>query len=90
MMKFGSSSVSGPSTFLVIPGGMMNMEEDHKLRHTLAQLKQQHRDLDEAIISLEAAQQRDQLMLKRLKKRKLGLRDEIARLEDMLFPDIIA
>jgi hypothetical protein len=82
--------ISGPCINGVIPGGLMNTEDDRKLRHTLAQLKQEHRDLDEAIIALEAAQQRDQLRLTRLKKRKLGLKDEIARLEDQLFPDIIA
>lgn len=89
MMK-GVSDFCGPCIYGVIPGGLMDTEADRKLRHTLAQLKQEHRDLDEAIIALEAAQQKDQLMLTRLKKRKLGLKDEIARLEDQLFPDIIA
>jgi hypothetical protein len=68
----------------------MNSDEEGKLRRRLAQLKQEHRDLDEAIIAMEAEPQRDQLMLTRLKKKKLGLKDEIARLEDQLFPDIIA
>lgn len=81
---------SGPYSYGVIPGGLMNTQDDRKLRHKLAQLKQEHRDLDEAIIALEGAQQKDQLMLTRLKKKKLGLKDEIARLEDQLFPDIIA
>lgn len=56
----------------------------------LAQLKQEHRDLDSAIVSLETSLQADQLQLKRLKKKKLQLKDEIARTEDDLFPDIIA
>ncbi len=68
----------------------MGTSDDRILRHQLAQMKQEHRDLDEAIIALEAAQERDQLRLTRLKKRKLYLRDEIARLEDQLLPDIIA
>lgn len=68
----------------------MNTSEDRDLRLRLAQLRQSHRDLDEAILALEAAQNRDQLRLTRLKKRKLGLKDEIARLEDQLLPDIIA
>ncbi len=68
----------------------MNTSEDRDLRLRLAQLRQAHRDLDEAILALEAAQDRDQLRLTRLKKRKLGLKDEIARLEDQLLPDIIA
>jgi hypothetical protein len=68
----------------------MNTEEDRKLRLALAQLKQEHRDLDEAILSLEQVTNKDQLLLTRLKKKKLGLKDEIARLEDRLLPDIIA
>jgi len=68
----------------------MDTPHERKLRHALAQLKQEHRDLDEAIIALEGAQQKDQLMLTRLKKKKLSIRDEIARVEDQLFPDIIA
>jgi hypothetical protein len=71
-------------------GGLMSTSEDKMLRHKLAQLKQEHRDLDEAITALEALSERDQLRLTRLKKRKLGLKDEIARVEDRLLPDIIA
>lgn len=68
----------------------MDQDEDRKLRQRLAQLKRDHRDLDEAIGALEAARTGDQLTLTRLKKRKLMLKDEIARIEDQLFPDIIA
>ncbi|HKJ63055.1 MAG TPA: DUF465 domain-containing protein [Hyphomicrobiales bacterium] len=53
-------------------------------------MKQEHRDLDAAIISLESSLHADQLQLKRLKKKKLHLKDEIAQTEDELFPDIIA
>ena len=84
---------SGHSTRSVIPGGVMNTnddKDDKNVRSQLAQLRLEHRDLDEAILALEAAAQRDQLRLTRLKKRKLGLKDEIARLEDRLLPDIIA
>jgi hypothetical protein len=84
---------SGHSTRSVIPGGLMNTnddKDDKNVRSQLAQLRLEHRDLDEAILALEAAAQRDQLRLTRLKKRKLGLKDEIARLEDRLLPDIIA
>lgn len=68
------------------------MENDRaqQLREMLAQLKQEHRDLDAAIASLAASVRTDQLQMTRLKKKKLGLKDEIARLEDELFPDIIA
>jgi hypothetical protein len=65
-------------------------EREQKLRAALAQLKQEHRDLDTAIASLEQAVRTDQLQIRRLKKKKLHLKDEIARVEDELFPDIIA
>ena len=48
------------------------------------------RDLDDAIDAMRANPAADQLQIARLKKRKLKLRDEIAALEDMLIPDIIA
>lgn len=82
--------LSGPASHGVLTGGLMDQDEDRKLRQRLTQLKGEHRDLDEAINVLEASPARDQLMLTRLKKRKLGLKDEIARIEDQLFPDIIA
>ena len=68
----------------------MDEEEEHALRETLARLKQEHRDLDSAIEALEESGRADQLRLKRLKKQKLSLKDEIARIEDLLLPDIIA
>ena len=56
----------------------------------LAYLRMEHRDLDSAIEALRSTAGSDQLQLARLKKRKLRLRDEIAAIEDMLIPDIIA
>lgn len=56
----------------------------------LAALRAQHQDLHIAIASLEEAHIANQLQLRRLKKQKLLLKDEITRLEDMLIPDIIA
>jgi hypothetical protein len=56
----------------------------------LAYLRMEHRDLDSAIEALRGTSAPDQLQLARLKKRKLRLKDEIAALEDMLIPDIIA
>lgn len=53
-------------------------------------LRQEHRDLDSAIMALAERGATDQLQLARLKKRKLMLRDEITMLEDSLVPDIIA
>jgi hypothetical protein len=60
------------------------------LRIRLAVLQREHRDLDEAILALESRGRPDQLMLRRLKKQKLALKDTIARIEDRLIPDIIA
>ncbi|MBT3071878.1 DUF465 domain-containing protein [Rhodomicrobium sp. Az07] len=68
----------------------MNTSEDGGVRQKLAQLRQEHRDLDDAIKALEGAPDRDQLRLTRLKKRKLFLKDKIAQFEDQLLPDIIA
>ena len=56
----------------------------------LVRLRMEHRDLDAAIDALRATAGSDQLQLARLKKRKLRLKDEIAVLEDMRVPDIIA
>jgi hypothetical protein len=56
----------------------------------LAVLRMEHRDLDAAIEALRVAAGRDQIQLARLKKRKLRLKDEIAMLEDLSVPDIIA
>jgi hypothetical protein len=68
----------------------MTDEEEQALRVKLAQLMEEHRDLDTAIAAMAAASARDQLQLTRLKKRKLQLKDQIQRLEDALLPDIIA
>lgn len=56
----------------------------------LAILRIEHRDLDNAIDALRNMASPDQLQIARLKKRKLRLRDEIAVLEDLRVPDIIA
>lgn len=61
-----------------------------ELRKRLALLRTEHRDLDAAIDALRDTGSTDQLQIARLKKRKLMLRDQIAILEDMLLPDIIA
>jgi hypothetical protein len=60
------------------------------LRAKLAELTQEHRDLDNAIAALTESGARDQLQLTRLKKRKLQLKDEISKINDRLLPDIIA
>jgi hypothetical protein len=63
---------------------------DEMLQIRLAVLRREHRDLDEAIQALEASINPDQLMLRRLKKQKLGLKERIVKIEDELIPDIIA
>jgi hypothetical protein len=60
------------------------------LRAKLAELSQEHRDLDNAIAALIDVGGRDQLQMTRLKKRKLQLKDEITTINDRLLPDIIA
>jgi hypothetical protein len=68
----------------------MNDAQELELRATLARLREEHRDLDAAIVALEDASVQDRLQIQRLKKRKLALKDQIGRIEDMLIPDIIA
>jgi hypothetical protein len=60
------------------------------LRQQLAQLKSEHRDLDDVIAHIGETAPFDQVQIKRLKKRKLLLKDQIAHIESKLLPDIIA
>ncbi|GAB4176287.1 MAG: DUF465 domain-containing protein [Thalassobaculales bacterium] len=68
----------------------MEDEEITRLKEKLEQLRSEHRDLDDVIARLAAASPLDQLQMQRLKKRKLMLKDMIARVESELLPDIIA
>jgi hypothetical protein len=63
---------------------------DAAIRSELALRRQEHQDLDAAVRALEEQHRADQLQIARLKKKKLILRDQIAKLEDRLRPDIIA
>ena len=65
-------------------------QDTEALKAKLAALKSEHRDLDEVIDRLIEKAPFDQLQLQRLKKRKLGLKDQILKLESQLIPDIIA
>ena len=56
----------------------------------LRSLRIEHRDLDEIISRLTLDAHCDELQMKRLKKRKLMLKDQMQRIEDALLPDIIA
>jgi hypothetical protein len=60
------------------------------IKQRLTSLKSEHRDLDDVIERLIADDHADQLQIQRLKKRKLALKDTMARLESLLVPDIIA
>ncbi len=56
----------------------------------LRQLRIEHRDLDDVISRLTLDFRVDELQMKRLKKRKLMLKDQIAKLESQLIPDLNA
>ncbi len=66
------------------------MNSDDMARVRLEVMRREHRDLDEAIFALETSGRPDPLTLRRLKKQKLALKDQIVRIEDNLIPDIIA
>ena len=65
-------------------------EERAEIEQRLRELEVEHGDLDDIIDRLSENPVQDQLQLRRLKKRKLFLKDQIARLRDRLIPDIIA
>ena len=68
----------------------MSAGEQENLAQKLAGLREEHRDLDEAIQRMSEESWVDQLRLRRLKKRKLKLKDWISRLESSLIPDLDA
>jgi len=68
----------------------MQRSDERELREHLTRLRSEHRDLDSQIVAQEALAHADQLLIKRLKKRKLALKDRITAIEDQLLPDIIA
>lgn len=65
-------------------------EEVQALHARLAELRQEHTDLDASIEALALVPTPDQLMIARLKRKKLTLRDEIVKIEARVLPDIIA
>lgn len=58
-----------------------------RMARRVVEMRQEHRDLDAAIERLAADIQADELALKRLKKRKLLLKDQIIWIENALIPD---
>jgi hypothetical protein len=83
MLRYHASTGTNPQ----IP---MDDPDLEAMRRKLAELKMEHRDLDDVIARLTEKQPFDLLQVQRLKKRKLMLKDQIARLESNLLPDIIA
>ena len=65
-------------------------DDGDDLERELTRLRAAHRSLDQRIQALSAEAATDQLELQRLKKRKLALKDRIARIESDRLPDIIA
>ena len=65
-------------------------EEEQALHARLKELCQEHADLDASIEALGHMPVPDQLMIARLKRKKLTLRDEIVKIEAIVLPDIIA
>lgn len=66
------------------------MADEELLKVQLEELKREHRTLDDEIARLQPEFGAEPLVLRRLKKRKLMLKDRISRLTDQLYPDIIA
>lgn len=68
----------------------MSGEKPKSIQKWILELEVEHRDLDEIVRRLAADPGVDQLQLTRLKKRKLLLKDQIARLRSQLIPDLDA
>lgn len=66
------------------------MDQQEIMKKQLEKLLKEHRDLDDAIRKMMREAIVDQLAIKRLKKRKLLLKDQITKIKSILLPDIIA
>lgn len=66
------------------------IEEPKSIQRRVLELQTEHRDLDEVVNALSLRPDVDQLLLRRMKKRKLQLKDQIARLKSQLIPDLDA
>ncbi len=66
------------------------MQDREELEKRLEELRLEHKDLDDVIARIADTAPFDQIQVQRLKKRKLALKDQIARVESELLPDIIA
>ncbi|HEX2801248.1 MAG TPA: DUF465 domain-containing protein [Phenylobacterium sp.] len=71
----------------------MNGQDNHSeeaLEARLAELRQDHADLDQAVQAIALSPLPDMMLIARLKRKKLAIKDEISQIEDQLNPDIIA
>ena len=68
----------------------MKSEDTAEIQQLLGELREEHRDLDQAIQRMSVDPWQDQLRMRRMKKRKLKLKDWILRLESKLIPDLDA
>jgi len=68
----------------------MTHRDPFTVSHHLAELRQEHRDLDQAIGLLTQDTLANELQVRRMKKRKLKLKDWITRLESEMIPDLDA
>ena len=71
-------------------GSAIDSVDRKELQRKLIALREEHGDLDQAIAALSSSGTTNQLRVQRLKKRKLAIKDQIARVENALLPDIIA
>jgi len=90
-----AAAFSVAAEFAKLPAAMSFSDEpplanDEAIQARIAELRQAHQDLDDAVQALAGKPVPDQLQIARLKRQKLALRDQITRLEDRLTPDIIA
>jgi hypothetical protein len=86
-VSYGKSKKTGPAPAM---NASPEMDFEEMLRVKLEVLRREHRDLDEAVHVLATAGRPDPLTLRRLKKQKLLLKDQIVQIEDRLIPNIIA
>ena len=82
--------ISGVKNVFEAKESSFRSANDEDLRERLALIEVEHADLDAAIEALAAAPSHDRLILARLKKKKLQLKDLIQQIRDKLTPDIIA
>ena len=68
----------------------LDEEQEAAIHARIAELVEEHRDLDQMISRVSESAPFDQLQLQRMKKRKLAIKDQMSRLNALLVPDIIA